>query len=1565
KGFESSENVSSESENQSENDCLMVEKECDKEENLKIVQICLWIIDSRCSKHMMGNRALLTNFVENFIGTVRFGNNDFAVVAGYGDVHMTGNHALLTNFVETFLGTVRFGNNDFAVIAGYEDVVIGSMTINKVYYVEGFFFTILVVASTSSHLNFATINNLVKNNLVQGLPKMKFEKDHLCSAYEQGKILRKHNKSKTAFASNKHLYLLHMDLCGPMRVEIINGKRYVLVVVDDYSRYTWVLLHMDLCGPMRVEIINGKRYVLVVVDDYSRYKWVFFLHSKDNASDVIISFIKKTQVNLQLQVQRVRTDNGTEFKNKTLAKFFDEVGITQQFSAARTPQQNGVVERRNRTLVEAARTMLTFANLPLFLWAEDIATTCFIQNRSIIHKRFDKTPYELMNKRKPNIKFFRVFGCRCYLLNDYEVVGKHKAKGDIGVFVGYSKESVAFRIYNKQTRKIHESVNVNFDEISEMASKQFSLKPASTSHNVFNECLEYAYFDASTSFHDPSNVHIFYQPYLHEKKWTKEHPLHKIIGDPKSSVRTRGQLANSCLFSCLLSSIEPANVAKALKDADWVSAMQDELDQFARLKVWRLVPRPEGKTIIKTKWIFKNKIDESSLVIRNKARLVPVGYSEQEGIDYDDTFAPVARIEAIRLFLAYATHKDFIVFQMDVKTAFLNGILKEEGYVGQPPAFVSKQYPDHVCDLDKALYGLKQAPRACKQYPDHVYALDKALYGLKQAPRAWYDVLSQFLIDSGFQKVPTPMVEQAKLKLDLVGKPVDHTDYRSMIGSLMYVTSSRPDIMFAICMYVRYQANPNEHHVSAVKRIFRYLKRTINLGLWYPKDSGFDLTAYSDVDHAGCHLDRKTESEFVAVSSCCAQVLWMRTQLTDYGFFYDKSPQYGSIHPKQHYSTTYPSTPLGITYSSASVTVQPVQGRQSSFDAGTYGIRDKISGTKGNNPSQQRVVKCFNYQGKGHMARQCSKPKRKKMLHGLGIKFFWLKHKDLDMLEIQNASVQDTNSSAQQDAMILSMFEQLSNQVTNSNKVRKDNLIANESLSVELKRYKEHVKLLEERQKIRPMLYDGTVIAKETKVILIADSEETLMLEEESRSKILLKQSDPVVLEKKLKGKDTVDNATQVLNATSITPGMYKLDPVTLAPKDMNNRKTHIYYLKHIMEEAAILREIVEQGKSLNPLNSASYSACKYVKLIQDLLGYVRDTFPDIHKPSEKLVVVTPINKKKTVREPTPLEVVVQEPIVTEVNTRRPKGSNTSVAPSSSSLVDLSYIVHKFLGTVKFANDQIAKIIGYDDYQIGNVTISRVYYVKGLGHNLFFVGQFCYSDLEVAFRKHTCFVRNLEGVDLLSGSRETNLYTFLIGDMMASSPILIAQPTTQTDTTVTPIVTPIITPTIPPSPDYTLASPDYSPASETKSDPSEDPSSGHIPPLLAVSPFLSSDDDTTDSDTPDTSPSPTHDTPFTEITASTQRSPVLPRRRVMRLAPGQPTPYGRPYHYYPNELEELHQFDRLDVWELVDKPLCKNIINMKWLCKNKRDEENTVIRNKSRLVAKGYAQKERVDFEES
>ncbi|GKA73409.1 ribonuclease H-like domain-containing protein [Tanacetum coccineum] len=309
--------------------------------------------------------------------------------------------------------------------------------------------------------------------------------------------------------------------------------------------------------------------------------------------------------------------------------------------------------------------------------------------------------------------------------------------------------------------------------------------------------------------------------------------------------------------------------------------------------------------IIKLKWLWKNKKDEDQTVIRNKARLVAKGYAQEEGIDFEESFAPVARLEAVRIFVAHAAHKSFPIYQMDVKTAFLNGPLKEEVYVAQPEGFVD---PDH---------------------PEKVYLLRKALYGLKQAPRAWYDELSNFLMSKGFTKV------------DLSGEPVDQSDYRSKIGSLMYLTSSRPDLVQAVCYCARYQARPTQKHLKEVKRIFKYLKGTINMGLWYPKDSGFNLTAFSDADHAGCIDTRKStsggiqflgdklvswmskkqnctamssaEAEYVALSASCAQVMWMRTQLQDYGFNYNKIPLYCdsqsaiaiSCNPVQHSRTKH------------------------------------------------------------------------------------------------------------------------------------------------------------------------------------------------------------------------------------------------------------------------------------------------------------------------------------------------------------------------------------------------------------------------------------------------------------------------------------------------------------------------------------------------------------------------------------------------------------------------------------------------------------------------------------
>ncbi|GJU94985.1 retrovirus-related pol polyprotein from transposon TNT 1-94 [Tanacetum coccineum] len=397
--------------------------------------------------------------------------------------------------------------------------------------------------------------------------------------------------------------------------------------------------------------------------------------------------------------------------------------------------------------------------------------------------------------------------------------------------------------------------------------------------------------------------------------------------------------ASECLFIDFLSKIEPKKVSEVLKHPGWIDAMKEELNRFYRNKVWTLVPLPCGKIAICSKWVFKNKKDKHGTTTKNKARLVPQGYSQEEGFDYDKTFAPVARMEAIRIFLAFATYINFKVYQMDVKSGFLNGKLKEEVYVKQPPGFESSEFPDYVCKLDKALYGLKQAPKACyklcKQFEklmtkkfkmsmmgELTYFLglqikqdDKGiLIGQEQYTR---NLLKKYEV-SDSSSVKTPMVPPNNLGPDLAGKSVNETSYRGMIGSLMYLTATRTDIQFFTVLYARYQSNPKESHLTAMKRILRCLKGTLILGLYYPKCSGFDLKGYSDLDYDGCNMDRKStsgscqilggklvcwsakkqqsvamssaEAEYVAAAGCCASILWIKSQLSDYDIHYKMVP---------------------------------------------------------------------------------------------------------------------------------------------------------------------------------------------------------------------------------------------------------------------------------------------------------------------------------------------------------------------------------------------------------------------------------------------------------------------------------------------------------------------------------------------------------------------------------------------------------------------------------------------------------------------------------------------------
>ncbi|GJT54267.1 putative ribonuclease H-like domain-containing protein [Tanacetum coccineum] len=768
-----------------------------------------------------------------------------------------------------------------------------------------------------------------------------------------------------------------------------------------------------------------KMYCLVVTDDFSRFSWVFFLATKDETSEILKTFIIGIENLIDLKVKVIRCDNGTEFKNMVMNQFCEMKGIKREFNVARTPQQNGVAKRKNKTLIEVARTMLADSKLPTTFWAEAVNIACYVQNRVLVIK-----PHNNFLGRKPSLSFIRPFGCPVTILNTIDRLGKFDGKTDEGSLSDTLPFSKAFQEYSTGRTMIDALTNsMNYKQVvagnqsngnadppfssSSKDSPNAGFKPsgeeekkdvedldnesenptegkdskvpsieeprinqekddyinstnnintASNGNNTNNVNVvsstvnaagaEVNAVDPKTSIELPNYPNM---PELEDIVYSdddeyvgaeadmnnldafmpvspipttrihKDRPVDQIIGDLNSAPQTR-------------------RMTKNLKEHGLFSLkLQDELLQFKLQKVWTLVDLPNGKRAIGTKWVYRNKKDERGIVIKNKARLVAQGYTQEEGIDYDEVFAPVARIEAIRLFLAYASFKDFVVYHMDVKNAFLYGKIEEEVYVCQPPELEDPNFPDRVYKVEKALYGLHQAPRAwyetlstyllenrfqrghidktlfikrdqgdilivqvyvddiifgstkkklCTEFENMMHKKFQMSYmgeltfflGLQVKQKEDGIFISQekyvteILKKFGFSDVKTastPMETHKPLLKDADGKDIDEHMYRSIIDSLMYLTSSRPDII--------------------------YLKGQPKLGLWYPRDSPFDLVAYTDSDYAGASLDRKsiigdcqflgcrliswqckkqtvvvnstTEAEYVAASSCCGQVL--------------------------------------------------------------------------------------------------------------------------------------------------------------------------------------------------------------------------------------------------------------------------------------------------------------------------------------------------------------------------------------------------------------------------------------------------------------------------------------------------------------------------------------------------------------------------------------------------------------------------------------------------------------------------------------------------------------------
>ncbi|GJW27136.1 putative ribonuclease H-like domain-containing protein [Tanacetum coccineum] len=588
--------------------------------------------------------------------------------------------------------------------------------------------------------------------------------------------------------------------------------------------------------------------------------------SKDETSDILKSFITQIENLVDKKVKIIRCDNGTEFKNRVMSEFCEKKGIKREFSVARTPQQNGVAERRNRTLIEAARTMLADSKLPTTFWAEAVNTACYVQNRVLVVKPHNKTPYELFRGRTPALSFMRPFGCHVTILNTLDHLGKFDGKSDDGFFVGYSLNSKAFRVYNIRTRKVEENLHVRFLEDKPIIAGTKESIGASHSSKETGSCQDCilmplwkdgSLFDSSSK--NSSNDEP--QPSNDTGKKNDNSEIDNQERSEKSAqdVNIVGPSINTASTNDNTGSLNintgiPTVNTTPLEDTH-VDFFGDEIEVDMSNISTTYLEEP-------TK-VYRNKKDKRGIVIRNSARLVAQGYTQEEGINYDEVFAPVARIEAIRLFLAYASFKYFVVYQMDVKSAFLYGKIEEEVYVCQPAGIEDPEFLNIVYkrgQIDKTLFikKIKGDILLGQVYVDDIIfeSTKKVLCTeFEKLMNKWFQMSSmgeltfflglqvtqkddgifisqdkyveEILKKFGFLTVKTAstLMETSKpLLKDKEAKDVDVYLYRSMIGSLMYLTASRPDIMFDVCACARFQVTPKGSHLHAVKRIFRYLK---------------------------------------------------------------------------------------------------------------------------------------------------------------------------------------------------------------------------------------------------------------------------------------------------------------------------------------------------------------------------------------------------------------------------------------------------------------------------------------------------------------------------------------------------------------------------------------------------------------------------------------------------------------------------------------------------------------------------------------------------------------------
>ncbi|KAM1461179.1 hypothetical protein ACFX11_045561 [Malus domestica] len=729
---------------------------------------------------------------------------------------------------------------------------------------------------------------------------------------------------------------------------------------------------------MQTESISGNKYFLLFTDDCTRMSWVYFLRNKSSAFDCFKKFKAMTELQCGYKVKCLRSDRGGEFLSTEFDSYCNELGIQRQLTMAYSPQQNGVAERKNRTVVEMAKSMMHEKGLSYAFWAEAVNTAVYILNRCPSKSLKKITPFEAYTGRKPGIAHLKIFGSLCYVHIPSTLRHKLEENSRKCIFVGYGICEKGYRVFDPSSNKIILSRDVHFDENASWEwenTDKSEIQVPMIIENQMADCSEgqnqvevrepRQFLDTSTQVED---VVASLSENVFESSQTTDHTPQKW------------RSVNEIMAQCNMCIVEPENYEDAILDESWENAMKSELEMIEKNNTWELVDRPFDKPIIGVKWVYKTKLNLDGSVQKNKARLVAKGYSQKPGIDYNETFAPVARLDTIRTLIALAAQKEWNLYQLDVKSAFLNGTLKEEVYVEQPQGFVKESEETKVYKLNKALYGLKQAPRAWYDEIDSYFgkagfkkSSSEATLYVKTSEATGIIIVSLYVDDIVYtgscpklleefkndmmqhyemtdlgllhhflgmgvvqtdknifihqrkyamkliekfgmkdcKSVATPLAVNEKLCKTDGSEAANESEYRQVVGSLLYLTATRPDIMFSSSLLARFMHNPTKKHMGTAKRVLRYIQGTLDFGIEFVKGKTTTLIGYCDSDWAGSEDDMRStsgyaftlgsgmfswasikqnivalstaEAEYVSAAEATSHAKWLRFVLEDFG----------------------------------------------------------------------------------------------------------------------------------------------------------------------------------------------------------------------------------------------------------------------------------------------------------------------------------------------------------------------------------------------------------------------------------------------------------------------------------------------------------------------------------------------------------------------------------------------------------------------------------------------------------------------------------------------------------